>query len=170
MNSSGGRFRTGDIVYIHKAACRRLPWHEFGPDKSDDSLFIGPFKIIGKVGGDFYKLDLPRNCRVKNCFEERMLKRSESHYHIKMNVAAVNHPHSRPPVCYKQAPVGQAFQMDRANEIIRLVEARKALIRPRYRAQWKGCDPNDTTFITENVLLQLPRERRDWLLRDLEGR
>ena len=67
-------FQVEDLVYLRIQPYRQSCLKKKGAEKLQPR-FYGPYKIIRKVGGVAYELDLPANSKIHNVFHVSCLKK-----------------------------------------------------------------------------------------------
>ena len=107
-----------------------------------DHRKIGPFKIIEKIGGAAYKLDLPPTLRIHNVFHCSLL----SPYHE-------NSFEGRLPVEPDPIIVDEHLEL----EVEEVLDSRIYYGKLQYLVQWKGQSVQERTWEPVNHLKNAPR-------------
>nr|GFA43063.1 putative reverse transcriptase domain-containing protein [Tanacetum cinerariifolium] len=67
-------YQVGDRVILKVSPCKRVI--RFGKQGKLNPRYVGPFKVLGKVGSIAYKLELPQELsRIHNTFHVSKLKK-----------------------------------------------------------------------------------------------
>jgi len=113
--------QSGDMVWLLPENIRTTR-----PCKKLDYKKIGPFKILAKIGGSAYKLDLPRSMRIHNTFHISLL---ELYNDDKLPSQKTQPP---PPIIIEGEP---------EYELEQIVDSRLHYGKLQYRAKWTGYPP-----------------------------
>jgi len=110
--------QSGDMVWLLSRNIRMTR-----PCKKLDHKKIGPFKILAKIGGSAYKLDLPPSMRIHNTFHISLL---ELYHNDKFPSQRTQPP---PPIIIEGEP---------EYELEQIIDSRLPHGKPQYRAKWTG--------------------------------
>ena len=113
--------QSGDMVWLLP---RNIP--RTRPCKKLDSKKIGPFKILAKIGGSAYKLDLPPSMRIHNTFHIFILEL----YHA--NKFSSQQAQPLPPIIIEGEP---------EYELEQIIDSRLHSGKLQYPAKWTGYSP-----------------------------
>jgi len=113
--------QAGDMVWLLPRNIRTTR-----PCKKLDYKKIGPFKILAKIGGSAYKLDLPPSMRIHNTFHISLL---ELYNDDKLPTQQTQPP---PPIIIEGEP---------EYELEQIIDSRRHYGKLQYRAKWTGYPP-----------------------------
>ena len=113
--------QSGDIVWLLPRIIQTTR-----PCKKLDYKKIGPFKILAKIGGSGYKLDLPPSMTIHNTFHISLLEPYNN------NKFPPQRKQPRPPIIIEGEP---------EYELEQIIDSRTNYGKLQYRAKWTGYPP-----------------------------
>jgi hypothetical protein len=125
-------FNVGDKVWL---SSRNISTQR--PAKKLDHRYLGPYKILEKIGDLAYRLDLPRQIRIHNVFHVALL------YRYKANEIPNRLPEP-PPIVIVDGH--EEFEVEK------ILSSRIRNNRISYRVRWKGFNAGDDTWENEENL------------------
>ncbi|KAE8736307.1 putative ATP binding protein [Hibiscus syriacus] len=137
-------FEVEDQVFLKVS-----PWKKvlrFGRKGKLSPRFIGPYRILKKVGPVAYQLELPSQLsRIHNVFHVSMLRRYRPDPD---HIIQVDEVELRPDLSYEEEPV-QVLERDE-----RVLRNRRI---PMVKVQWSNSSPSEATWETlESMEIQFP--------------
>jgi hypothetical protein len=104
------------------------------PHKKLDSKFLGPFKVLKRIGKQAYKLDLPD---------------SMSRLHPTFHVSLLERYHGRPDV---QPPPVELMDNGEHWEVEKIVDYQERAGQPQYKVKWLGWSHEHDSWMFESDL------------------
>ena len=131
-------FQPGEMVYL---STKNLPLKQGAEVEKLLPRFIGPFKIMEKIGKNAYKLDLPETVRLYPVFNVRYLR-----IFIDPDIVFPGRKIDRPPPVITQ--YGEEFVVEK------ILAKRIRRGKTEYKVRWKGYSALDDSWEPEQTLKQ----------------